>query len=87
MICPALLAAQGSHQLPEKDFERLRKEMVSKQLITRDITDTSVLKAMSTVPRHLFVPPGVRSLSYQDSALHIGYSIRSPSSLMLRIIT
>lgn len=70
---PALLAAQGVPQLSEKDFERLRKEMVSKQLVSRDITDSGVLKAMSTVPRQLFVPLSVRSLCYQDSALPIGY--------------
>jgi|WetSurMetagenome_2_1015567.scaffolds.fasta_scaffold146514_2 protein-L-isoaspartate(D-aspartate) O-methyltransferase len=74
MIFPVvLLAAQDTHQLTEKDFEILRKEMVAKQLISRDITDTAVLKAMSTVPRHLFVPLSARNLSYHDSALHIGY--------------
>lgn len=35
--------------------------------------DKSVLRAMSEVPRHLFVPEQYRELSYRDSPLPIGY--------------
>ena len=38
----------------------------------RGITDVRILKAMSTVPRHLFVPEPFTSRSYEDSALPIG---------------
>jgi len=69
----AFFATQACAQGSEKDFERQRKQMVSLQLRSRDITDTTVLKAMTTVPRHLFVPLRVRDLSYQDSALPIDY--------------
>jgi protein-L-isoaspartate(D-aspartate) O-methyltransferase len=60
-------------QNSEKDFEQQRKKMVSAQLRNRDIKDEAVLKAMSTVPRHLFVPASIRNLAYQDSALPIGH--------------
>ena len=53
------------------DAERLR--MVSEQLRTRGIRDPRVLDAMSTVPRHLFVPESLRSLAYRDSPLPIGH--------------
>jgi protein-L-isoaspartate(D-aspartate) O-methyltransferase len=37
------------------------------------IRDKSVLEAARTVPRHAFVPKDLRSRSYQDSPLPIGY--------------
>ncbi len=57
----------------EKDFDQQRFQMVKRQLRGRDIIDPNVLTAMSKVPRHLFVPPGVRHYSYEDSPLPIGY--------------
>lgn len=36
-------------------------------------TDATVLKAMASVPRHLFVPEMYRKYSYNDSPLGIGY--------------
>jgi protein-L-isoaspartate(D-aspartate) O-methyltransferase len=47
--------------------------MVAHQLSNRDIYDPRVLRAMSDVPRHLFVPELVRPLAYEDSALPIGH--------------
>jgi len=55
-------------------------EMVEQQLAAQGITDTRVLDAMATVPRHLFVPENVRSLAYDDTALPIehGQTISQP---------
>jgi protein-L-isoaspartate(D-aspartate) O-methyltransferase len=47
--------------------------MVNEQLKARDIRDPQVLDAMLKVPRHLFVPAGVRSQAYYDSPLPIGH--------------
>ena len=66
-----VLVTHAFAQSSEKDFEQQRKQMVTRQLLSRDIQDSRVLKAMTTVPRHLFVPLNMRSLSYQDSALPI----------------
>jgi protein-L-isoaspartate(D-aspartate) O-methyltransferase len=49
-----------------------RRQMVEEQLAGRDITDRRVLEAMGKVPRHLFVPPAVRSQAYADYPLPIG---------------
>ena len=68
-----ILTAHAFAQSMGKDFERERKQMVSSQLRSRGIDDTSVLRAMTTVPRHLFVPARMRDLAYQDSALPIDY--------------
>ncbi|MBI2822938.1 MAG: protein-L-isoaspartate(D-aspartate) O-methyltransferase [Acidobacteria bacterium] len=53
-------------------FEALRHQMVAQQLRARDITDAEVLRAMETVPRHLFVPASVQQLAYDDGPLPIG---------------
>lgn len=55
-----------------EDWGRLREEMVSKQLIARDITDPEVLKVMGEVPRNLFVPKDVQRYAYSDRPLPIG---------------
>ena len=54
------------------EFDTLRQRMVSEQLKARDITDSRVLRAMETVPRHLFVPPEQQQLAYIDGPLPIG---------------
>jgi protein-L-isoaspartate(D-aspartate) O-methyltransferase len=47
--------------------------MVEEQLITRDIASASVLDAMRSVPRHLFVPENLYTCAYEDSPLSIGF--------------
>lgn len=42
------------------------------ELQAKGIRDLAVLRAVSQVPRHLFVPAGVRHRAYEDSALPIG---------------
>ena len=37
------------------------------------LKDTTVLKAMASVPRHMFVPEKFRKFSYHDSPLGIGF--------------
>jgi len=58
--------------ISQKDeYKRLREEMVQKQLVKRGITDPSVLGAMRSVPRHLFVLKAYRHLAYADHPLPI----------------
>lgn len=47
--------------------------MVENQIIARGIKDPETIKAMSTVPRHLFVPDDLRNEAYSDYPLPIGY--------------
>lgn len=46
--------------------------MIKEQLIPRGINDHNVLKAMETVPRHLFVEDALRGQAYGDYTLPIG---------------
>lgn len=57
----------------EDDFERLRHEMVEKQLVARGIRDERVLAAMSAMPRHRFVDASLVEMAYQDRPLAIGH--------------
>ena len=49
-----------------------RRAMVETQLVRRGIQHPEVLRAMGTVPRERFVPPGEAPHAYDDSALPIG---------------
>jgi protein-L-isoaspartate(D-aspartate) O-methyltransferase len=49
----------------------LRAKMVRQQIASRGITDEAVLRAMQTVPRHLFVPERYRHRAYDDGPLPI----------------
>ncbi len=51
-----------------------RKDMVERQIHQRGVDDTSVLKALETVPRHAFVRKTDQRQAYYDRPLPIGYS-------------
>jgi len=53
-------------------YQSLRERMVAEQIEPRGVRTPSVLSAMRTVPRHLFVPPGMTWLAYSDQPLPIG---------------
>ena len=52
-------------------FDSEREEMVA-LIVDRGVKDQNVLRAMSAVHRHLFVPEPFTSRAYEDSALPIG---------------
>lgn len=53
-------------------FDRLRHDMVEKQIEARGIKDAGVLDAMRKVPRHLFVSEALMDQAYNDFPLPIG---------------
>lgn len=52
--------------------QRGREQMVDYDLVSRGISDGSVLAAMAKVPREAFVPDSLRDSAYQDNPLPIG---------------
>ncbi len=54
------------------DYDKWRLRMVERQIVARGIADENVLNSMRDVPRHLFVPEGLRTSAYDDSPLPIG---------------
>jgi len=71
IIC--FLVFYPTTSLCKKTYEEKRQSMVQWQIKDRGIDDKTVLDAMSTVPRHLFVPKLYRSAAYSDRPLPIGY--------------
>jgi protein-L-isoaspartate(D-aspartate) O-methyltransferase len=64
---------RGKTRSVSTDYDKEREHMVKSQLARRGIKDTRVLEAMRQVPRHLFIPEGMRSLAYCDGPLPIGH--------------
>lgn len=54
------------------DYVRARERMVQEQLVSRGINDPRVLRAMATVPRHLFLESELWDQAYEDHPLPIG---------------
>lgn len=63
----------GGAGMSGADPVRLRMRMVREQLEKRGISDARVLKAMSRVPRHLFVSESFAAHAYTDTPLPIGH--------------
>ncbi len=63
----------GGDSMDHDPYQRLREAMVASQIVARDVRDPQVLRAMRTVPRHLFVPESIRQHAYEDRALPVGY--------------
>jgi protein-L-isoaspartate(D-aspartate) O-methyltransferase len=61
-------------------YAKQRKRMVETQLRSRGIRDERLLKAMETIPRHLFVDEALRDQAYFDHPLPIdaGQTISQP---------
>jgi protein-L-isoaspartate(D-aspartate) O-methyltransferase len=57
----------------ERNLERLRDQMVKRQIEARGVSDAGVLKAMRKVERHRFVPQHHITSAYEDHPLPIGH--------------
>lgn len=69
------------------DWDGLRNDMISSQLVPRGITDERVLAAMREIPRHLFVAPGMEARAYGDHALPIGEGQTISQPYMVALMT
>jgi protein-L-isoaspartate(D-aspartate) O-methyltransferase len=69
---PPQVSEASGDQDPQA-YRIAREAMVRQQIAARGVRDEGVLQAMGSVPRHLFVPPGMQPYSYRDSPLPIGY--------------
>jgi len=70
---PVVATASKPGLSEEARFVEARKEMLEDDLRGRDITDARVLRAMSSVPRQLFVPEELKHAAYADGPLPIGH--------------
>ena len=54
-------------------FAEKRKSMVEQQIKARGVGDKNVLRAFSTVPRHLFIQAKWGKTAYEDTPVPIGH--------------
>ena len=64
-----------------------RFHMVQYQLMNRGIHDEHVLKVMSEVPRHMFIPETYKHAAYEDCPLPIGEGQTISQPYMVAIMT
>ena len=57
----------------ESYYANLRNYMVNEQIISRGVHDERLLRALRSVPRHLFVPDEYANIAYSDGPLPIGH--------------
>ncbi|MEA3327594.1 MAG: protein-L-isoaspartate(D-aspartate) O-methyltransferase [Chloroflexota bacterium] len=64
-----------------QEFIDARQRLADHAILTQNLTDTDVIQALRTVPRHRFVTPEYVEKAYNDTALPIGYgqTISQPS--------
>ncbi len=58
---------------PADPYTAQRERLVQRTIVDRGVADPDVLRAMRTVPRHLFVLDEYLDLAYADHPLPIGY--------------
>jgi len=68
-------------------YGKERMRMVEDQIVARGVTDERVLSAMRKVPRHEFLPEGLRGMAYQDSALPLGEAQTISQPYMVALMT
>ena len=56
----------------KENYQKLREDMVNRQIIARGVKDKRVIDAMLKVPRHKFVPPSEGPYAYADEPRPIG---------------
>ncbi len=61
--------------------------MVDQQLRGHGVRDERVLTAMSSLPRHVFVPVPVRDQAYEDHAVPIGFGVTISQPLVVGWMT
>ena len=82
-LTPPGARAQGR----QVDPAHARQRMVEQDLRGRGIRNLRVLQAMSQVPRHLFVPEGLRAFAYEDRPLSIGEEQTISQPYMVALMT
>ncbi len=72
LLVLALSTADPPSGAQADPYAAARQAMVADQIQREGISDPGVLQAMRDVPRHAFVPAGVRSRAYEPRPLPIG---------------
>ncbi len=84
-FCRMIKRTQLTETTDSPLYQGRRKKLV-KELQEKNICNNNVLDAISAVPRHIFVEPGLTHLAYYDQPLPIatGQTISQPSTVALQ---
>jgi protein-L-isoaspartate(D-aspartate) O-methyltransferase len=69
------------------DYHLARKRMVERQIAARGIRSPAVIRALTAVPRHLFVEEALRDRAYGDFPLPIGLGQTISQPYMVALMT
>jgi protein-L-isoaspartate(D-aspartate) O-methyltransferase len=71
----------------EKYFEYLNEKMIMEQIIKRGVNKKEIIDAFRKVRRDIFLPPNLKTRSYDDSAIEIlpGQTISQPYVVALML--
>lgn len=72
LFSPNLTLANETAAEDAAKYENARKRMVRAHIRSAGIMDEKVIRAMASVPRHLFVPKRLAGRAYRDHPLPIG---------------
>ncbi len=71
-VVPVAIAEPANDEEEER-YDRLREQMVNRQIVARGVDNRPTINAMRSVPRHKFVRSGERRRAYLDNPLPIGH--------------
>ncbi|WP_231742490.1 protein-L-isoaspartate(D-aspartate) O-methyltransferase [Stieleria varia] len=83
---PSLIFIPGESRADDP-YAQLRDQLVQERIATAGVTDSRVLEAIRSTPRHEFVPASERRRAYYDMALPIGHSQTISSPFIVAMMT
>lgn len=72
---------------PDDAWASRAERMVEQQIVARDVSDQTVLNAMRSIPRHLFLPDEERARAYDDGPQSIGLGQTISQPLIVAVMT
>jgi protein-L-isoaspartate(D-aspartate) O-methyltransferase len=69
------------------DFHKLRKDMITKQIVARGISDREVIRAIRDIPREEFVTADLREMAYNDCPLPLSMEQTISQPYMVALMT
>jgi protein-L-isoaspartate(D-aspartate) O-methyltransferase len=81
-------SGNGYAQARKKMVEMIQREVESTQgYLGKERLDPKVVEALLSVPRHLFVPPKLRGVAYENRPLPIGYGQTISQPFIVALMT
>jgi protein-L-isoaspartate(D-aspartate) O-methyltransferase len=80
-------AGEAVISTPADAYAASRRQMVENQILSRGVSNKTVLAAMTNVPRHAFVPSSYQPQAYEDHPLPIGHGQTISQPYIVAVMT